>query len=170
MFFEEFFKLFDGRDDLRRHLHTDRRFAIKFPEKGSKLESLTEIKYCIARLVKALPYWEETIRPACAIFEYILQREKERKIVSRVILSDFNGSLDTEFRLSETEITETLKFLHRVGSLLYFDEEELRDIVILDVQWFVNAFKCIITDSVDVENVNNEELIQFHKTGELDDG
>lgn len=169
MFFEEFFKLFDGRDDLQRHLHTDRRFAIKFPEKGSNLENLTEIKSCIARLVKALPYWEETIRPACAIFEYILQREKNRKIVSREILSDFNGSLDIEFRLSETEITETLKFLHRVGSLLYFDEDELRHIVILDVQWFVNAFKCVITDSVDVEKVNNKEQTKFHQTGELDD-
>lgn len=78
MFFEEFFKLFDGRDDLQRHLNTGRRFAIKFPDKGSNLENLTEIKSCIARLVKALPY-EETIRPACAIFEYILQREKKEK-------------------------------------------------------------------------------------------
>lgn len=58
MFFEECFKLFDGRDDLQRHLHTDRRFAIKCPEKGSNLQNFTEIKSCIARLVKALPYWE----------------------------------------------------------------------------------------------------------------
>lgn len=72
--------------------------------------------------------------------------------------------------MNETEITETLTFLHRVGSLLYFnDEEELRNIVILDVQWFVNAFKCVITDSVEMEKVNNKKLIKFHKTGELDD-
>lgn len=89
--------------------------------------------------------------------------------MSREILSDFNGSLDIEFRLSETEITETLKFLHRVGSLLYFDEDELRHIVILDVQWFVNAFKCVIADSMDVEKVNNKEQTKFHQTGELDD-
>lgn len=169
MFFEEFFKLFNGRYDLQRHLHTDRRFAIKFPDKGSKLEDLTEIKICIARLVKALPFWEETIRPACAMFEYILQRQKKKKIVSRKILSYFNGSLDSEFRLSETEITETLTFLHKVGSLLYFDEEKLRNIVILDVQWFVNAFKCVITNSVNVESINNKELIKFHNTGELND-
>lgn len=71
--------------------------------------------------------------------------------------------------MSETEITETLKFLHRVESLLYFDEDELRHKVILDVQWVVNAFKCVITDSVDVEKVNNKEQTKFHQTGELDD-
>lgn len=52
-----------------------------------------------------------------------------------------------------------LKFLYNVGLLMYFDEEELRNIVIFDVQWFINVFKCIIIDFVDVENVNNKELI-----------
>lgn len=62
-----------------------------------------------------------------------------------------------------------LLFLHRVGSLLYFDENVLRDTVILDVQWFVNAFKCVINDSVKIEKTTNKELNKFLETGELQD-
>lgn len=97
------------------------------------MENFIEIKYCIVCLVKVFLYWEEMIWFVCVIFEYILWREKKRKIVFREILLDFNGSLDIEFRLSEIEIIEMLKFLYRVGLLLYFDEEELRNIVIFDV-------------------------------------
>lgn len=63
-----------------------------------------------------------------------------------------------------------LIFLYRVGLLLYFnDEEKLRNIVIFDVQWFVNVFKCVIIDFVEMEKVNNKKLIKFYKIGELDD-
>lgn len=37
-----------------------------------------------------------------------------------------------------------LLFFYRVGNLLYFDEGMLREIIIFDVQWFVDVFKCII--------------------------
>lgn len=133
------------------------------------MEKLTEIKNCIARLVQALPYWEETIRPSCAIFEHILHQQKHQKIISRETLSENNNTLDVEFRLSENEITEMLNFLNRVGSLLYIDEEELRNTVILDVHWFVGAFKCVIADSVEMEKTTNKESTIFHETGELHD-
>lgn len=163
--------MFEGKEYLQRHLHTKRRFAIRFPNKWSKLEKLTEIKNCIARLVETSlsKHWKETIRPACAIFEYILHKQKNRKIISRKTLSETNNFLDVEFRLTETEITETLIFLNRVGSLLYNDEEELRNTVILDVHWFVGAFKCVIADSVEIYEITNKETTIFHETGELDD-
>lgn len=152
-------------------MHTKRRFAIKFPSKGPKLQKLTRIKNCIARLVeKSLSQqWKETIRPACAILEYILLKQKHLKIISREALSEKNKTLDAEFRLSESEITEMLIFLNRVGSLLYINEDELKNTVILDVHWFVGAFKCVIAESIEIEEITNNKTTIFHETGELND-
>lgn len=152
-------------------MHTKRRFAIKFPSKGLKLQKLTGIKNCIARLVeKSLStQWKEKFRPACAILEYILLKQKHLKIISRETLSEKNKTLDIEFRLSENEITEMLIFLNRVGSLLYIDSAELRNTVILDVHWFVGAFKCVIADSIEIEAITNKESTIFLETGELTD-
>ncbi|XP_062606508.1 uncharacterized protein LOC134268289 [Saccostrea cucullata] len=169
-FFEEFFELFDKRDELRRHLHADRRFAIKFPENESKLEDVNEIKNCIASLVKKSKYWKLNMRSAWAIFENIVEQEKkQRKILSRDRLSMYIRSLQPEFRMSEDEITEMLLFLHRVGALLYIDEENVRNTIILDVQWFVNAFKYIITDSVSMHEPTDKDRKRFCDTGELSD-
>lgn len=146
-------------------MHTKRRFAIKFPSKGPKLQKLTRIKNCIARLVeKSLSQqWKETIRPACAILEYILLKQKHLKIISREALSEKNKTLDAEFRLSESEITEMLIFLNRVGSLLYIDEDELKNTVILDVHWFVGAFKCVIAESIEIEEITNNKTTIFSR-------
>ena len=168
-FFKRFFAFFSGHEDLKRHVHTDRWFAISFPKRGSKLEDLHELKTCIARLVQNLPYWEENIRPALAIFEYMLRKEINEKIVLRKRLSEFNDKIDTEFKLTEDEINKMLEYLNRVGSLLYRDEDHIRDIVILDVQWFADAFKSIVTYSVDMKNPNDRDRDYFRTTGELKD-
>lgn len=54
MFFKDFFALFDPHlfDDLRRHLHEGRKYAIGFPKSGSELQSLNDIKNCIAKIVQ----------------------------------------------------------------------------------------------------------------------
>lgn len=73
-----------------------------------------------------------------------MQEEKGRRIISRKNISDYNESLDRDYRLNDNNITKMLLFMHTVGSLLYFDEVILKETIILDVQWFVDAFKCII--------------------------
>lgn len=169
-FFGEFFKLFERRKDLQRHIHSRRCFHIGFPKKGSKLEDLQKIKTCIASIVQSVPFWMEDIKPKWAIFEHLLEKIKKEKIVSIKRLSEYNEKLDSDFKLSEDEITDLLKYLNRVGSLLYNnDDEHIRNTVILDVQWFVDAFKCIITDPVDIDKPTDIDREYFHKTGELED-
>lgn len=53
--------------------------------------------------------------------------------------------------------------------MLYFEEDSLKDTIVLDVQWFVDSFKCILEYPVDIEKGNDMERIQFYTTGELDD-
>lgn len=168
-FFEQFYKLFERREDIKRHLNIEKRaFAIRFPKKGSPLEDLKVIKKCIAHLVYKLPYWKETIRPTWAIFEHILQKDKCLKLISIAEISKYNEGLQNEFRMDEEEILKMLKFFNRVGSLLYIDEEGFKDTVILDVQWFLDAFKSILTYSTDMAKADKNQK-RFRETGELSD-
>lgn len=50
-----------------------------------------------------------------------------------------NGMLDVE-------IHDMLSYFHKNGSILFFNLDKLREIIILDIQWFVDCFKDIITD------------------------
>lgn len=169
-FFDNFFDIFDDHPNLRRHLHRDRKFAIGFPGTGSKLKKLTGIKKCIAKIVKHPCYSEQNIRPVWAIFELILQKKKERKhFILRSELLFYNRQLRKEIRLDDGEITKMLSFLHRVGTLLYFEDDGLEEVIILDIQWFLDAFKCIIKYPVNENHQNDTKRDSFYHTGELDD-
>lgn len=174
-FDDEFFKLFDDwpHVDLRsrRHLSRDRIFKIGFPEPGSvELEDLKKIKKCIADIMKSPGYLEKNIRPVWALYEHILIKMKEtRKIISRKTLSDCSDQLSAPgLRLSDDEISKMLIFLHSVGILLYFEEDDLRETIILDIQWLLDAFKCIINYRVNAD-VDDMKRTHFYRTGELDD-
>lgn len=167
IFFREFHALFKDHPDILRHLNAARNFAIGFPEKGSKLADLKEIKTCIANIVNLRGYSDQ-IQPVWALFKHIMQEEKRRRIIPRKFLSDYNDELSEEYRLNDENITEMLLFLHRVGNLLYFDEDILRETIILDVQWFVNAFKIIIEYHENIACADHNSS-RFKTKGEITD-
>lgn len=171
-FFETFFDSFpfDSYPGIRRHLHEGRKYAIGFPESGMELDELKEIKNCIAKIVQNSEYSEENVRPAMAIFEQILRKEKQsRKIILRKTLLSYNEQLSEEFRMADDEISRMLIFLHRVGTLLYIEEDGLEETVILDIEWFVDAFKRLVNYPVDVGKVNDLKRKHFQFTGELEE-
>eukprot|EP01047_Picozoa_sp_COSAG01_P002145 COSAG01_NODE_55_length_31115_cov_105.202533_2_plen_1797_part_00 len=49
-------------------------------------------------------------------------------------------------RTAETELRALLRFLHELGILMYFDEQGLRDVIVLDPQWLIDAATKIICD------------------------
>lgn len=110
----------------------------------------------------------EKIKPVWAMFEHILENEKENKVISRKIISSINETFSKEFRLTDSDITAMLLYLHRLGTLLYFDENQLRDTIILDMQWFAQAFKCIVAYYMG-EQKNDQKVVTFLETGEIDD-
>lgn len=163
-FRKEFFDIFHSDTHLQRHLHEERYFNIGFPKSGLQLEDLGEIKKRIASLV----HDQESIRPVWALYEHFFEKEKEQKIISRKSLLMWNESLKNDLHMNDADISKMLLFFHRVGILLYFDEDNLKETIILDIQWFSNAFKCIIAFHVDQKNCSVDR-IRFRNTGELDD-
>lgn len=59
---------------------------------------------------------------------------------------------------------EMLLFLHRIGTLLYFNENSLNETIILDIPWFFEAFKLIIAHFM-----NKSDTERLQNTGNLDD-
>lgn len=77
-----------------------------------------------------------------------------------------------EIRLRDVDIDVMLQFFHDIREILNFNQEPLNQIIVLDIQWFANAFKNVITD----KNHAEEDLFEyasewenFNKTGELSD-
>ncbi|XP_070570312.1 probable serine/threonine-protein kinase pats1 [Ptychodera flava] len=56
--------------------------------------------------------------------------------------------LGKESKMEEAEVMKALEFYHNVGEILHFPSiPELKDTVILNVEWLVNLFKILITKS-----------------------
>lgn len=163
MFFQELFAACSS-PERPMDVPLEQCFTIGFPKPESKLEDLGDIKKCIAHLV----HEPESISPVWAIFEQIFEKQKEQKIIFRKMLLMWNNAISTDLQLNDTEISNMLISFNGVGTLLYFDEDNLKETIILDIQWFSDAFKCIIDYHVDIKNTDMEHE-HFQNTGELDD-
>lgn len=58
--------------------------------------------------------------------------KKYKKIILRVELLKFNEWVLKEDRIYDDDIINLFKFLNKVGIVLFFEEEWLKDIVIFD--------------------------------------
>lgn len=166
--FDDLYALFDNHHHLQNHLNTRRRYAIGIPKGILKLDELKEIKECIAEIAQCPIYSEHSIRFSWAVFERFLQQEKiknNKKIISRKDLL-YHNSQFKEYEEEDDEISKLLECLYMAGTLLYFDEEKLKDTIILDLEWFVNAFKCIIKYEVPKHETDRERNV-FQETGKL---
>ncbi|XP_056007053.1 uncharacterized protein LOC125648776 isoform X2 [Ostrea edulis] len=77
------------------------------------------------------------------VFEMI-KSEKKTPVIS---IDDLLEMIDhMEIEMLDVEIHDMLHYFHKNGSILFFNMDRLREIIILDIQWFVDCFKHIITD------------------------
>ncbi|XP_061193258.1 uncharacterized protein LOC133201472 [Saccostrea echinata] len=66
---------------------------------------------------------------------------------------------------------DMLRYYHDAGKALYFHENGLKEEVIIDVQWFIDAFKHIITDELHFKGIPviQGDWDEYYKTGNLRD-
>ncbi|XP_062567929.1 uncharacterized protein LOC134230171, partial [Saccostrea cucullata] len=170
LFFREVWKTLDmKKKSLQKHIDVKRRFAVGFHEN----ESLEKLKMSIADVVCKLDHWGEELPQSWAMFETFFQEKKIRKILSRVELQSFNETLPEGIKLHTIEDMDAmLQFFHDIRELMHFNQQFLNKVIILDVQWFADAFRNVITD----KNHAQEDLFnfasewdKFNETGELDE-
>ncbi|XP_062600369.1 uncharacterized protein LOC134262003 [Saccostrea cucullata] len=120
--------------------------------------------------------WNENIPKEWSFFEIEIN---QKKILMRIMniweikstaseITDRGQSASNE---DENEKLDMLRYYHDTGKALYFKEDGLDDKIIINVQWFIDAFKHIITDRLHFKGIpgTQENWEEYYKTGNLRD-
>ena len=74
--------------------------------------------------------------------------------------------LAAAYQMNNNELESFLKFHNSMGDFVYFSEPQLQDIIIIDPQWLVDAFKALITAHTFLEGRGlDTEVLQKLKNG-----
>ncbi|KAK3611542.1 hypothetical protein CHS0354_016474 [Potamilus streckersoni] len=148
-----------------RHLVDD--IAIDNTQHDPMME---ELKRRIFELSSKQPHWGEE-KPARWIpLEQALMTLKASgaKVVPLSLIEDINmsGSVRIEDR---NELELFLRFHHEMGTILYFSVDGLREKIVLDPQWMIDALKSLVTAESFVRKIPafTSKLYEFIETGKL---
>ncbi|XP_078321834.1 uncharacterized protein LOC144621833 isoform X2 [Crassostrea virginica] len=146
-------------EKLRNRLDRSRLFST---EKNSN-KNMDNLKKCIASTVKSLNHWGEEVPISWSKLESMFKKLREyRKIY---LLSDLLGDVQNmkDLRIeNEKDLIIALTFFHETGVIVF--SKEVKTFIILDVQWFVDAFKCIILEE---EHINIKDQFNFPEFNDL---
>lgn len=104
------------------------------------------IKEEILRIAKSQPYWGEERPTSWLPLEevYSSLRKNGVKIISMQDTIALNEASPVH-AIPKDQLNYFLLFQHSLGNILYYDEENLRDFIILDPRWLIHALRSIIT-------------------------
>lgn len=104
--------------------------------------------------------WGENVPVAWTKLESVLRKMRQSIKVYHFsnLLENVTKSEDVQINTKE-ELLTALKFFHETGVIFF--RKEIEKVIILDVQWLVDAFKCIILDERHYESKKVGNLTQF---------
>lgn len=113
-----------------------------FVEKDSN-KNIEKLKECIASTLKKQNHWGENVPIAWTQLESFLKKKKEvtRACLFSNLLDDVKKE-DNQLWNSRHDLITALKFFHDTGVILF--RKEIENVIILDVQWFFDAFKTLL--------------------------
>ncbi|CAG2209593.1 unnamed protein product [Mytilus edulis] len=68
---------------------------------------------------------------------------------------------------NDDEFKRCLQYFNDIGTVIYFDEENLKDHVILDSKWLIDAFRCLVSDKIEFSIEFSIDWQTLRETGEL---
>ncbi|CAG2235214.1 unnamed protein product [Mytilus edulis] len=153
--FEDISQMFE-QTPLKQHLVIDDKIFVNAKDKHDP--EMVDIKRVIIRESEQQPTWGESL-PKCFIpleLEFASLIKRNVSLITVEHLQKINSTQAIR-PLSETELKVFLKFQHSIGKVLYFDEHNLDNHVILCPTHLIDAFKSIVTDRMFCEGDNDRE-------------
>ncbi|KAK3594827.1 hypothetical protein CHS0354_002875 [Potamilus streckersoni] len=128
----------------------DKDFAIDNTVVDSELENL---KMKIMDVAAQQPYWGEEIPTRWFLLEQQLMKIRDAgvKVISRNTVEALNLKGAVQLKEGE-ELDLFLKYLHETGTIIYFSIEVLRENIVLDPKWLIDALKSLINAQPDLPN------------------
>ncbi|XP_062599585.1 probable serine/threonine-protein kinase pats1 [Saccostrea cucullata] len=167
-FYEELQKCLSENKSLKRLMSPFMYFNVECPpnELSPKQQNAIEcLRQCIVKTVERMPHWGEFIPLKWANLEKVLigMKKKGRKVISLQQIKDFKN-VDLP---SDKDLEDGLRFLHEIGQIIYFADEKMKNVIIVNVQWFVDGFKYIITDEKHLARIKSTN--KLINTGRITD-
>ncbi|XP_056015100.1 uncharacterized protein LOC125677879 [Ostrea edulis] len=153
---------------LRSHLNRKRCFVLGFKSDGSSFQdTLSELEKCMVSIARE-ERWKESIPTDWALSEVVVGELRRRK-VRITSVKELSQNCFGENKEKSTQIRDILKFYHDIGVILHFDESSLAETVIIDIQWFVDSFKNIITDPNHIRDFvdSDRDWCSFYISGHI---
>ncbi|XP_062609451.1 uncharacterized protein LOC134271233 [Saccostrea cucullata] len=170
-FYEALEKFLSEEHLLKGYVSPERFFEIECPPQKKlnkdQAEIIENVRKCIVNTARSLENWGEKIPLKWTVFELFLRKNKEKRILSRQEIQNIY-----EFQsLRDNEKEDMLRYFKEIGLIIYFAEQNLKENVIVDVQWFSDAFTNIITDPTHarVSFQRRKEWKIFMNTGRITD-
>ncbi|XP_061177530.1 probable serine/threonine-protein kinase pats1 [Saccostrea echinata] len=153
---------------LKAHLDRKRCFVLGFHAAAESFnDTLRNLEKCIIEISRE-ERWKESIPTHWALCEVVFQelRKGGFKMMSVMELSKMCFGKN---EAKSAQIGDVLKFYHDIGVILYFNEGALSDTVIMDIQWFIDSFKNIITDPNHGRDIseNSRDWLDFYNSGQI---
>ncbi|KAL3854151.1 hypothetical protein ACJMK2_013429 [Sinanodonta woodiana] len=150
----------------RFHL-TDEDFAIDNTSFDPRLEDL---KKKIVQLASQQPYWGEEVPARWLPLEQVLMKLKASgiKVIPYSLVESLNKAGAVQIETTE-ELDLFLRFLHETGTILYFNTDILREKIVLDPQWLIDALKSLVTAEMFMlkKPAIIDKWFEFKKKGKL---
>ncbi|XP_061193255.1 uncharacterized protein LOC133201468 [Saccostrea echinata] len=160
-FLEALHKALPADCHLGQYIRRDRFFCTRFP-----LEPLTDLERVLAETA-ADKTWEENIPHEWMFLnDEILSTKADQRILS---LNHVLQKMPADKYSIQEKANDMLRYYHDTGKILYFNEAGLEEFVVIDVQWFIDAFKTIITDKMHVSGIDasGNDWQEYYSTGYL---
>ncbi|CAG2231770.1 unnamed protein product [Mytilus edulis] len=127
------------------------------------------LKDRIVKIAETSPNWGEDYPVRWINLEKVLGRERTKgnNVLSVKDVKEMAMNCSVPIR-QEKEVILFLKFQHERGNLIFFDEKELRNYIILDPSWLSDAFKCIVfADECTKDSHQQSTLPEFRQNGKI---
>ncbi|KAL3855774.1 hypothetical protein ACJMK2_014974, partial [Sinanodonta woodiana] len=132
---------------------------------------LEDLKGLITDLARKQPFWGEEVPARWLPLEQTIMALKDSgvKVVLFELVKEMNQSGSVQIQ-SEKELDLFLRFQHEKGTIIYFSANGLKDKIVLDPIWLIDALKTIITAKMFIYR-NNPAITgkwdEFEKNGKL---
>ncbi|XP_052217289.1 uncharacterized protein LOC127835073 [Dreissena polymorpha] len=127
---------------ILKHIHP-RKFLVNNLSPADPV--FNQLKTEILCLAENQEYWGKKRPIRWILLEQSLDklRDEGRQLLQMVDIQNANES--NVHPLGEDELQLFLEIQHRHGNILYFNTDQLKGLIILDPQWIIQAFQCLIT-------------------------